>query len=733
MGSGLSENVMPQSTAKLFVYLFAAAVTHSGMAETMPETTVEGAHWRIESAAKFDDEAVIASQRNEQILVWDVGGTAHVAGAAVLLVNAPYDQVQRTVQQALKPLGTFEFAADTSPLAYLPDGWDEVLLSRRSDLRNALVDRFTRPQLQQAVEQGALMPAEMEQRLASVRASVDSVPQQRIELDAFRTSYASWYATQNTSYGLTGKRSSELTIKLFDATAMFAQPATVIQMKRVDSYPNPAASLWNEIRNFDVLSPSPAARLADSVVPARVFIAVRDAVAGLPGKVAIAHTPHAWVQPIPQPKTAPPLVLAAPAVDTPLVKAQISRWDTQVIDLHSSRYALIYPHDLLTLPDGDLLLSAEVSDGTSQRQRVWRLHDVAGAWRIEEVWRGANGTRHLSLSADGHTAWFDGDAVQPAGVDLMAYDIETRKIIAHSVTWPEANNNKLDMLRWELAGDQLPAIFDPLYRLDDTEISPALQRSSYLAILRPETAAPAENSNWRFKPALTSARQSTMDRYTEHGNTLIRPVRWRDAKAFWVEDPSGVAELDVSSGRVLRAWAMPQRSGRPDSNDGAGVAQWVPEPLGSPEAGWIATGFVLMLHDDGRMPPTLQTSASDNDRFVGMHVINIKDGHVLSALLGRSDTLRAAARSAHGRLLALGSNGKNGDSNGQAVLWDVAQGRTPVRLDTSQFKGEMYALAFSWDGQELWALGHGELFHWHLPDAIRDGVSQGNFPDQSHN
>lgn len=715
---------MIRTIARVAAGLFAAASAGHGMAATAPGTTIDGAAWRIESATAFRGHATVAAQRKEQILVWDGGKGAQVASQVLLLVEAPYDQVQPAVQQALAPLGALSMHSENSPLAYLPSGWSEVLMSRRADLREALVAHAILPRLQLAVVQGAITPAEMEQRLARERARVDLAPQSGDQLDAFRATYPYWYATQDRSHGLTGRRKSELLIRVSDVSATFGHPATEVYISREDSYPNPGY-LLKQVTEFNPLGSSTPRVLSDNVVPAAAFTAVRDALASLPGKVEIARSPLAWVQPVAQPTT-PVLNLAAPAGDAPAIQAQAIRWDALVIDPHSRGYTPIYPHALLALPDGDLMVSAGMFDDSGQSQRVWRLHDANGEWKAEEVWRGAAGTAQLSLSADGRIAWFNGGNAPYIAHDLYAYDIASRSLTRHAATWPDADRRNISNLRWELAGDQRPAIFDHDYSLGDDDGRKNLLGNNYLTVLRPTTAPSSANGTWPFSPTFSSPRQSMMGARMK-GNTLIWPVRWRDPKTFWVEDQPGIAQLDAASGRVLRALTLPQRFGTPDPTDATGVAQWIPKPLGSPEAGWIATGFVLMMADDGHMPPT----KGGNDRFVGMHVVNLEDGRVLSALLGRSDTLQAAARSAHGRFLALGSNGaRRGDR--RFALWDIAQGRTPVQLETSS-NNEVHALAFSWNGADLWALCRGELLHWHLPDALIDAATGGSFPDQSSN
>lgn len=368
-----------------------------------------------------------------------------------------------------------------------------------------------------------------------------------------------------------------------------------------------------------------------------------------------------------------------------------------------------------------------MSDDNDQPYGVWRISEAAGTLRAEIVWRNAAGMRKMSLSADGHTAWFDGGTEPYVVTDLISYDVETRRVTRRPVTLPGGRNSALSDLHWVLAGDQLPTVFNPYHRLDDKEANNNLLDSRRLALLRPAMPPTTENETWVFNQAFASARQSILD-------ARIWPVRWRSTKTFWIEDLHGIAELDAFSGRVIRALAMPQRSGVLNSDDAGGASEHVPEPLGSPEANWIAAGFLLTVRDNKNIPPSLEPHLGRfSDRFVGMHVIDLKEGYILSALLGGSDTLQAAARSANGRFLALGSNGISGDSSAQVVVWDIAQKRTPVRLDTSQFKGEIFALAFSWDGAQLWAMGRGKLYRWHLPEQFRDAASKGSFPDQSRN
>lgn len=719
---------MNASLARIATGLIAITSLSLGQTAQAQNTAVEGMSWKIESAALFPNDLGPAAKAKEPILVWSTKDGAKVATEVHLLVEAPYDRIQPAVQKALATLGAFTSDTGNYSPAYQSDGWSEVLLSRRPDIRNALATRFEEPRLQLAVKEGALTADEMARRLAQASARIESLPQDSTTMDAIRTKYPSYYAQQERSYGLTGKRSSKLSIRVFDVTAAFGHPATSVRISRVDSYPNPKYGLLKSWRDFNVLSTGPSPTLSDGVVPAPVFEAVRNAlVTAADGHaVSIAPTPTAWAIPADLTAQVPAFTLAAPSSDKPTLEAQTIRWDTLI----GTERDLRYPHDLLTLPNGDLMLSAEISDNSGWSQRVWRLHDANGEWKAENVWRGGNGARQLALSADGHTVWFSGSATRDDATQMHAYDVATRQLTSFTLSLPDTASGK--DWHWELSDDQLPAIFDhqsaSLFERNQTNANKL--GDEQLIVLRPATPPSAAGGTWPFRLAVSSARQSMMN-VRMKGNTYIWPVRWRGAKTFWTEDQLGIAELDAANGHVLRALPLPQRAGTPDRNDASGVAPWVPTPLGSPEADWIASGFVLMLTDDGSMPPKLDGDANRNDRFVGMHVVDLKDGRVhLSALLGRADTLQAAARSANGSLLAIGSNGIK-PRGPKVVLWDIAKAQTPVQLGTSA-RGELHALAFSWNGADLWALGSRELLHWQLPDALKDAASRGSFPDQSH-
>ena len=708
-------------------------------ADPMPGTTVDGMQWRFVQLHDTgqDDDYEVAARRDEQVLVWDNGENRQAyAGTVYLLISAPFDQVQPRVHGVLQRTSPVTASVVRWQLQNLPPPWDKVLLSRRPDHRTAIAEQAVMPKLQQALQQGAITRPELDWRMDQARARVDRLFQGS-RVPALQATYTYWDARQDHSDGITGQYRSTLFVRVQDVSAIFGHPATVVQLGRSDTRPNPDYSLWKALtlQDLDVFSGNrtQSSRTGISVVPANVFTALTDALSAIPGKLEIAASPAAWQLPSTPSIPATAIHLVAPDPSAPVLKPRLIRWDTLVSD--PSQRPLLYPHDILGLPDGSVLFSAQVSDNRGWNEYVWRLREVDGALRADDVWRGKYGPRRMMINGDGSAVWFDGQPDDHGKPCLYRYDVASRKIDRHEIAWPNETHRRdyqMSDLHWILA-DDLPANFWHDIRHGVQESNPL--GSEYLSVQRPASAPSSTDDPWPFVTTLSSVRQSLMNEITGGGNPLIWPVRWRPAGSYWTEDPQGLAELDARTGRTLRTIALPQRFGAPNPANAAGVAQWVPEPLGSPQGQWIATGFVLLLDDDGSMPPPVKFSDAKRARFVGMHVADLKSGRVLSALLGPANDFKAAARSANARFLAMGTTDTSGGRTHRVALWDVAQGRTPVQLDASSLPtdNEIRALAFSWDGTALWALSTHELLLWQLPAALRDRATRSAVPEQSRN
>lgn len=730
---------MKKRLACFLLGLIGVAIPLACPADPLPGTTVDGMQWRFVQLhdTGHDDDHEVAARRDEQVLVWDKGNNRQAyAGSAYLLISAPFDQVQPRVQGVLQRTSPVKASIDRWQLYNLPAPWEQVLLSRRPDLRTAIAEQAVLPRLQQALQQDAITRSELDRRMDQARARVNRLFQGS-HVPALQATYTYWDARQDHSDGITGQYRSTLFVRVQDVSAIFGHPATVVQFGRSDTRPNPDYSLWKALtlQDLDIFSGNrtQSSRTGVSVVPGDVFAALSDALSAMPGKLEIAASPTAWQLPSTPSIPAPAIDLIAPDPSAPVLKPLFMRWDTLVTD--PSQRPLLYPHDILGLPDGSMLFSAQVSDKRGWNEYVWRLHEDNGAWRAEAVWQGKSGPRRMMINGDGSAVWFDGQPDDRGKPCLYRYDIASRKVDRHDIVWPSETSwrdYQMSDLHWILA-DDLPANFWHDIRHGEKDSNPL--GSEYLTVQRPASPPPGTDNPWPFVTTLSSVRQSLMNDVTGSGNPLIWPVRWRPAGSYWTEDPQGLAELDARTGRTLRTIELPQRFGAPNPANAAGVAQWVPEPLGSPQGQWIATGFVLLLDDDGSMPPPVKLSGAKRARFVGMHVADLKSGHVLSALLGPADDFKAAARSANGRFLAMGTTDNSRGWTHRVALWDVARGRTPVQLDASALPrdNEIHALAFSWDGSALWALGTRELLLWQLPAALRDRATRGAVPDQSRN
>ncbi|KAA0892703.1 hypothetical protein [Pusillimonas sp. ANT_WB101] len=154
----------------LLLYVLACGISHA----QMPFPTQTESDWRLE-----DSPSALASRtpRGMRTPVLVMGQNRKVASdAVVILVDAPYNAVSPLVAQAWKQQGhQVEDAA--LALADLPEVWRQMMLAAQPNLRAALITNVYRPELAQAVKDGALTDNERVRRLqlldASTQASSD--------------------------------------------------------------------------------------------------------------------------------------------------------------------------------------------------------------------------------------------------------------------------------------------------------------------------------------------------------------------------------------------------------------------------------------------------------------------------------------------------------------------------------------------------------------------------------
>ena len=280
-------------------------------------------------------------------------------------------------------------------------------------------------------------------------------------------------------------------------------------------------------------------------------------------------------------------------------------------------------------------------------------------------------------------------------------------------------------LHWIL-DDDLPANFWHDIRHDEKDENPV--GSAFLTVQRPASPPSDADDPWPFVTTLSSVRQSLMDEISNGSNALIWPVRWRPSGSYWTEDSQG-----RRAGRPHRPHAAYDRLTAALRHAGF-LQRRRCRAMGA--AAWFAAGS--MDRDRLRAPARrrrqharpMKYPGPKRARFVGMHVVDLKSGHVLSALLG-SANLKAAARSANGRFLrwarptpqAAGSIASHSGTSHRAAHPRSSTHRRYPEQRRWPFRGAV----------RLWALGTRELMLWQLPAALRDHATRGAAPDQSRN
>jgi hypothetical protein len=701
-----------------------------------PTPSAASPQWAIEAAATAPGASGLAENQKQDVLVWITGDTRHAAEEVYLLVEKPFDQIQPAIQEALSRLGQFEYNQREEPLSEISPEWIQVLLAHRPEVRAELAQEFEYPKLERAHKTGAITAEEVQQRMARARENLDYLATYRGKHAAFKVPYKFFSANQDKVSGFFGGSASELYVWVLDVSAVFGHSATAVRISRSDTYPNPALK---KPRKFNMLSTT-SAKVGGRAVPAKVFEAVRTCLTAASGEVPprIAPLPQAWVEPVAPAAAERKPVLVAPRHADAAIAAETVNWGL------NSRLSSLYR--LLPLPDGDVLVSVEAGLAVT----LQRLHADAGGWRAQTVWQGADSVRDLAISADGRTVWFRGASGRDATPRMHAYDVKTHNVRSYNTVRAEAGraidarrrdtpaereddwktaNKSLQSADWELTGTQLPVFFEHV-------IGAGLLGGNQFEVVASAGLPASEAVDWTFHTATRNGRETYVRQH---------PVRWRDRRRYWTEDSIGINELESDSGRILRAIPLPPRNGGSQFSQGypeyqhgpsntpppSGMAPWVPTSLGSPEAGWIAVGFMILSEADSKLekggshPSDTRAAQAADERYFGMHVVDTERGALrFSALLGTANSLSATARSAHGRLLALAA-----DRN-RVALWDIRTGVSPVAL-SGPYK-DLRAVAFSWDGVYLWAVYRDGLRRWKLPAAIRDAATAGNFPDQSH-
>ncbi|MCL7715314.1 WD40 repeat domain-containing protein [Stenotrophomonas mori] len=591
-----------------------------------------------------------------------------------LLVALPFDRVLPAVQGALAPQGRFQAPVERTRVAYMAHGWGGVMMARRPELKAEYVQRADLPALERAVADGALLAEELPERLARLQRD-PAYSAQSDTLAALRVPFASWSASDEQRHGVAGRSRSRIEVRVMQVDEAMGRPATVVNLRRVDEWPNPAGGVLQQLRalaDFNILGSGPSARISRSRVPEPLFASLSAALRALPGAdLQLGADARDWMPP-----AAPLAAIVEPVPVAPADEPGFAATRMLVIPRVLSEQTFDAA-ELLPLADGSVLLVQPrpfallrwaAADGGTPRT-VWRAPDPdVSRWQ-------------LAGDRDGKVAYL----AMPGQV--LRFEVEAAAPSVHPLHYDSPGVAGDAYLRFMHDGGGVPQA----YRHDHQD---GQQRFSLWSVARPVAG---DGLPWHAGRRFSAPRQALMDAGFP-GNTRMKPVQWDAPGApFWVEDAAGLAELDGHSGRVVRTIPLPRRFGEADPHDAAGMAQWVPAPFASARGGWIAVGFVLM---------------EDRQRTPGMHVVDVATGEVRrSPALPGLDALNAAAGSPDGRRLALAGN----RGGVVAAVWDLETGQSQrLRVDHDRC-WDLRRLAWSPDGAAVWGLCGDALVRWPLP------------------
>lgn len=652
---------------KRALWLLAMGATGWASAATLPS------NWQVlPSPPQLIEDGLPSALRSPQL-----GRDGKPLPQVQMVVELPFVQVLPVVQSALKPLGTFAGQHDSNQVARIDQGWGDVLLDRRPELKREYLRQYELPTLQQYVSDGALLDSEIPGRLARLERQFHF--QGRGErMPALQGAFNYWVGTAEQRHGTMGRSRSTVHVRVTELDAVMGRPATAVTLSRTDDWPNPDGGMIGQLRalaDANILSRGPQARIQRNSVPQPLFNPVFEALSALPGaRLRIGADAGDWIAPpkpmaaIIEPQQKVPDANAAAVAAQPVLRIE------RVLALKTFE-----ADDMQVLADGSALLV--------QRYPFTLMHwSPATGDAPRTLWTAPGqdvGRWLLAADARGQVAHVLVDG------QVMRYDLAHPALLTHPLAFDEKGVLGDSYVRYFHDGNGVPLA----YRRDY-----AGKRDTF-KLWAPVAPSASDGTRWEYALQFAAPRQHVM-RGDLPGNAQVKPVQWDGPLANpWIEDVFGLTELDGRSGRVLRVLPLPRRFGTVDVFDDIGMAQWTPEPLGSINGRWIAVGFVLM--DDER-------------RNAGMHVVDVDSGKVRYSLtLPGQDSLKVAAGSPDGRLLALGSAG--GDA--AAVLWNLDSGRSLTLQANRQTCAELQQLQWSPDGRRLWGRCVDALVQWELPEA----------------
>ncbi|MDO6825541.1 WD40 repeat domain-containing protein [Marinobacter sp. 1_MG-2023] len=549
--------------------------------------------WRLEADSGALSPNTPRKLRTPVLIMGE--GRERASEAVVILVDAPFSVVSPVVVKVWEQLG---YPVEEAALqrADLPEDWVQLMLAAQPGLRAAMVNKVYGPELEQAVEDGALTDNERDRRLQLLGASIQAYSETMRKVPEFREPVQRVRHYREQPYGKNYRTDD---YDILDLEPVMGLPVTAVTIQRKHALENR--------KRFLALADTPQFT-TQNLVPAETFQATLDAITkALPDSaIRLEESPGVWISPVPIPDTLPAVDWRFPSTNGQLIEPLAHRLgNSQALMLRAVQQQ----------PDGALILVAEAS-AERDGEELWisaLLRLTPEATAIEVLWEGEAGVNELYASLDGEQLWFTG---YPFGEQLTLFHYRQGEGVV-SLDFPEGEQPRLDTIQWWVDG-RGPVLAS--FKVGD------FRRLDGLTMSSPQ---PVPRSDW----------------FVNHQRLL------KGGSNPWVEDDQGVAELDPDTGQVLRSFAVPPRIAMPE-----GLPSW---PELDPRAFKTGSGGLVSAKGEW-LATVFDIERPESDPMVGVHLMDTDKGSLLySAVLPDASGVRLIAASPDGRWLALyGYSGK---------------------------------------------------------------------------
>lgn len=646
--------------------------------------------------AKVWDPSRISDDSN--ILVWSGGNKRVAANEATLLIDGNW-QTLVPVLSGLLEKENFKLQSTSMPILNLEKDWGQVLLSHRPEIANRLAQQFIVPGLQQASQTGDITAEEVMRKtgLAISQHLLWQVWRETKGLDAELQKDIPLIIARKTDK--TGNIKRTIYMKIMDARSMFGQPKIALTLTTCTIVPNPEYSIAKAVERgksrltYFSLFGSNLQQLDRYLTYHSVSDeSIKPIIEQLKEKnltSELASTAEAWVQSTPLPKKKPEHQPQEAIHHGPISVETVS-FNEIFPDTGESRTLEAYKE----LPQGNALFSTTQYDRKQQRN-VAELYitEPGNPRQITRLWQGES-VSNLELVHQGTLAWLETSSQQ-----WFEINISNRRVTAMPLAQKETDSGSIKSLWFRDKYDE-PLSFHTDY---------SDEGKGCLVFQRMDPRLPSTD-NVLFR--------TCRNKYV--GGNTIQPVRISTPGYFWLEDSDGLIKLNARNGKAELSYSVPLRyevdiRTRTMNLSNDTVAPYMPQPLGSQGAHWIA------LHYDHQLPL----------HSPGTFFIDTLSGQWrFSAELKNADSIDATARSAHGRFYAQAGCEKPVGSGTRIDIWEVASAKRIASLQRPKYCG-LKGIAFNWQGDTLILADSREWVRVRLPNGMQDIAGADAIPEQA--